>query len=91
VNRDLRCMCGDSQCPSCGSAQGTLEPEEQTVNREQYPQNDFSLTRRNGDLETWEQAAAYETAYQLARIANALENMIENGLPVAGGSVSRGL
>lgn len=23
---ELRCMCGDSQCPSCGSAQGTLEP-----------------------------------------------------------------
>ena len=21
---DLRCMCGDSECPSCGAAQGTL-------------------------------------------------------------------
>ena len=21
-----RCMCGDTQCPSCGSAQGTYEP-----------------------------------------------------------------
>jgi len=90
VNRDLRCMCGDSQCPSCGSAQGTLEPEE-SVNRTQYPQRDFELQRRNGDDETWEQAAAHETAYQLARIANALENMIENGLPVASGSVSRGI
>lgn len=23
----MSCMCGDSQCPSCGLAQGTLEPE----------------------------------------------------------------
>ncbi len=22
----MACMCGDSQCPSCGLAQGTLEP-----------------------------------------------------------------
>jgi hypothetical protein len=52
--------------------------------REKYPQRDFELGRRDGDHETWENAVAYETAYQLARIANALENMIENGLPVAG-------
>lgn len=24
----MPCMCGDSQCPSCGEAQGTLEPPE---------------------------------------------------------------
>jgi hypothetical protein len=89
--RDLRCMCGDSQCPSCGSAQGTLEPEEPMTIRDKYPQRDFELGRRNGDHETWENAATYETAYQLARIANALENMIENGLPVSGGAVSRGV
>ncbi len=59
--------------------------------REKYPQRDFELGQRNGDDETWEQAAQYETAYQLARIANALEHMIENGLPVAGGAGSRGL
>lgn len=52
--------------------------------REQYPQVDFDLRRRHGDDETWEQAQQYETAYQLARIANALENMIANGLPVSG-------
>lgn len=52
--------------------------------REKYPQRDFELRARNGDDETWEEAAQYETAYQRARIANALENMIENGLPVAG-------
>lgn len=23
MNRDLRCFCGDSECPSCGTAQGT--------------------------------------------------------------------
>ena len=23
----MACMCGDPACPSCGSAQGTLEPE----------------------------------------------------------------
>lgn len=90
MNGDLRCMCGDTQCPSCGTAQGTLETEE-NMNRAQYPQNDFDLRRRNGDDETWEQAAAFETAYQLARIANALENMTENGLPVSNGSVSRGI
>lgn len=60
------------------------------MNREQYPPRDFDLRRRNGDEETWEQAAAYETAYQLARIAEVLENMIENGLPVAGDLTRRG-
>lgn len=24
----MPCFCGDSQCPSCGAAQGTLEPKE---------------------------------------------------------------
>lgn len=24
---DLRCMCGDPQCPSCGTAQGTYDPD----------------------------------------------------------------
>jgi hypothetical protein len=24
----LRCMCGDTECPSCGSAQGTYPPPE---------------------------------------------------------------
>ena len=71
------------------------------MNRTQYPQRDFDLQRAHGDTETWEDfytdkkaredMVKYETAYQLARIANALENMIENGLPVAGGAVSRGL
>ncbi len=46
------------------------------MNRQQYPQRDFDLQQRNGDDETWEQSAAYETAYQLARIANALESML---------------
>jgi hypothetical protein len=52
--------------------------------REQYPPQDFELGRRHEDHETWEQAAQYETAYQLARIADALEHILENGLPVAG-------
>jgi len=53
------------------------------VNREQYPPRDFRLRQRNGDDETWEQAAQYETVYQLARIADAVENIVE-ALPMAG-------
>lgn len=52
------------------------------MNRELHPQYDFDLRHRHGDDETWEQAAQYETAYQLARIANVLERMVENGLQV---------
>jgi len=47
------------------------------MNRQQYPQRNFDLVRRKGDNETWEQAAQYETAYQLARIANVLEGFLE--------------
>ncbi len=24
----MPCLCGDTECPSCGTAQGTLEPED---------------------------------------------------------------
>lgn len=49
-----------------------------TINREKFPPADFDLRHRHGDEETWEQAAQYETAYQLARIADALEHITAN-------------
>lgn len=55
--------------------------------REQYPPHDFELDapRSDGEDKPWEQRAAYEAAYQLARIASALENITENL-----GSIGRG-
>ena len=53
------------------------------MNREQHPQFNFDLRKRRGDEESWEQAAQYEIAYQLARIANVLESIME-ALPMAG-------
>jgi hypothetical protein len=51
--------------------------------RDKYPPTDFELRHRRGDEETWEQAAQYEAAYQLARIAQALEG-IRWALPSGG-------
>lgn len=48
------------------------------MNREKFPPQDFELGRRNGDHETWENAAQYEIAYQLAKIAEHLERITEN-------------
>jgi hypothetical protein len=53
------------------------------MNREKFPPKDLKLSPRNGDFETWENAAQYETVYQLARIADALESIVE-ALPLAG-------
>ena len=53
------------------------------MNREKFPLADFQLGQRNGDHETWENAAQYEIAYQLARIGDILERMAE-ALPSAG-------
>jgi len=47
------------------------------------PPNDFNLRSRAGDDESWEQAQQYEVAYQLARIANALESMLMSLTPGA--------
>lgn len=56
------------------------------MNREKYPPTDFDLRKLRADDETWDQAQRYEVAYQLARIGDLLEKMVEHGLPVSVGN-----
>lgn len=55
------CMCGDTECPSCGVAQGTYDPDE---DREQMYRDD--MIRINGEWEREEQEHAAEVVHRAA-------------------------
>jgi len=53
------------------------------IDRKKYPPQDFQLKEPNPEYATWEQAAMYETAFQLARISDSLDQIV-NAMPNTG-------
>lgn len=53
----MRCMCGDTQCPSCGCAQGTIETDKRSASFVRQDEIDARTELR-------EMAEAYEYALE---------------------------